>query len=279
MATISAPDATGEHSPITPVEYYEDEPDEEWKAGQKEIIGNGFHEMIQEAKDRLERRIQSIQGDIAEEEQQRERGLFVDEYHDETAAIRALAKEEFEHALARERLRRRLRRDVPIRGPIHHSPMQSLRLDLEQEQAATLKAAALEGDALSDAFQSLLEPLSDDEHPSLPTPVSDAGPELSKEKEAEAEAEADAGPEEPEHIGPGALMIKITRLPTEPPPNGNKGWVKASDAARKHELAVRQRANSRTEVGRIAAAPAEPAKKWVSASDAARKSTQRRIAG
>ncbi|KAJ7179509.1 hypothetical protein C8R46DRAFT_1073945 [Mycena filopes] len=273
MATISAPDATGEYSPVSPVDDYdEDEPDEEWKAERKEIIHIGFQDMIQEAKDRLERKLLSIQRlDVAEREQ--ERAFLMDEFHAETAAIRALAKDEFEHALARERLQRRLRRDVPIRAP-HHSPMQSLRLDLEQEQAATLKAANHDGDgdALSEAFQHLLDPLSDDEHPSLPTPVSDAAPELSKEKEKEAEEET------AEHIGPGALMIKITRLPSERPPNSGS-WVKASDAARKHELAVRQRANSKSE-GRTAGTPAEPAKKWVSASDAAkRSSTQRRIAG
>ncbi|KAJ6538944.1 hypothetical protein B0H19DRAFT_1176293 [Mycena capillaripes] len=277
MASIS-PEA-GEHSPLTPLsEYYDDiEPDEEWKLNRMQIIEDSFKGMIQEAKDRLERKIQSIQGLGDLDEEERERALFVEEFQAEAAAMKALAKDEFEHALARERMQRRLRRDLPIRATINHqSPTinhQSLRLNLEQEQAATLKAATLEGGSLENgadveaAFQNLLNPSSSaDDHPSL-TPDSEEAPELKEVNLGKAGIGPDAG----------ALTIKITRLPAEPAINGNVGWVKASDAARQYELAVRQRANSKTEVAQIAPAPAPPAKKWVSASDAARRTTHRRI--
>ncbi|KAJ6510232.1 hypothetical protein C8R47DRAFT_1097165 [Mycena vitilis] len=274
MATIS-PDA-GEHSPVTPSEDFE--PDEEWKENQRQTIEHGFTDMIQEAKDRLERKIQSIQGMEDWEEEERLRALLFDEFQAEKAAIKTLAKEEFLHALARERLMRRLRTDLPIRATTHH---QSLRLELEQEQAATLKAATLEGGALQNdanhhveaAFQDLLHtdphidpgPSSLDDDPL--TPESEEDPEFHKGE--------DAGKADMDIIDPhaGALTIKITRLPAEPAVNGNV-WVKASDAARAYE---RERANSRTEAARPPPAPAQPVKKWVSASDAARRTSQRRI--
>ncbi|KAJ7667616.1 hypothetical protein DFH06DRAFT_1183057 [Mycena polygramma] len=273
MATIS-PDA-GEHSPVTPSEDFE--PDEEWKENQRQLIEHGFTDMIQEAKDRLERKIQSIQGMEDGDEEERQRALLFDEFQAEKAAIKTLAKEEFLHALARERLMRRLRTDLPIRATTHH---QSLRLELEQEQAATLKAATLEGGALQNdanhdveaAFQDLLHidpgPSSLDDDPL--TPDSEEDPEFHKGEDA---GKADMGMGMGIDPHAGALTIKITRLPAEPPANGNVGWVKASDAARAYE---RQRANSRTEAARPPPAPVQPVKKWVSASDAARR-TQRRI--
>ncbi|KAJ7499325.1 hypothetical protein FB451DRAFT_34284 [Mycena latifolia] len=283
MATISTPDA-GEQSPVVvpqPLEYYyDDEPDEEWKKNRKQIIEDGFKAMIQEAKDRLERKIQSIRGmGESEEETERARLSLVEEFQSEAAAIKALAKEEFEHALARERLQRRLRRDLPpMPSPISHH--QSLRLDLEQEQAATLKAATLKGGVLQNdaanveaAFRNLIDPSSSpsDDRANW-TPDSEAASELNEQA-----ADAEKGDEIGMELDAGALTIKITRLPTEPAVNGNVGWVKASDAARRHDLAVRQRANSKTEVARIASAPPQPEKKWVSASDAARRGTHRRI--
>ncbi|KAJ7477136.1 hypothetical protein B0H11DRAFT_2029859 [Mycena galericulata] len=270
-ATTSSP-GTREHSPVIPLLSfnYDDEPDEEWKELRKQIIEDGFKPMIQEAKDRLERKIQSIRGmgDLEETE----RARLVEEFHSEAAAMKALAKEEFEHALARERLQRRLRRDIPIPATINH---QSLRLDLEHEQAATLKAASLSGGVDAEAaFRSLIDPASSpsptsDNPSSIMTPSSEAPSELN---------EADAG--KPDDVvairpGAGALSIKITRLPVEPAVNGNV-WVKASDAARKYELA-RRRANSKAEAPQIAAPPAPPPKKWVSASDAAKQASHRRI--
>ncbi|KAJ7122836.1 hypothetical protein C8R44DRAFT_784663 [Mycena epipterygia] len=283
MATISTPDVGEHHSPISPPAEYEEEPDEEWKEHRRQIIEDGFKSMIQEAKDRLERNIQSIRGLGDQEEPERER--LVAEFRSEAAAIKSLAKDEFEVALQRERLMRRLRRDIPIPvTPTITISHQSLRLDLEQEQAATLKAATLKGGALQNdatnveaAFRSLIDPSSSNDPPPDDRPWT---PNF--ETDAELNGEADEGQAEidqPDIIRPdaGALTIKITRLPTEPPVNGNV-WVKASDAARRHDLAVRQRANSKTEVARIAAAPPEPVKKWVSASDAARRtSTHRRI--
>ncbi|KAJ7265834.1 hypothetical protein B0H12DRAFT_1099722 [Mycena haematopus] len=268
MSSISSLDAD-EHSPTTPsAEYYEEEPDEEWKENQKQIIQDSFKDMIQEAKGRLERKLQSLLGmeDLEEEERERERAFLLDEYQYETQAIKMLAKDAFDNALARERLRRRLKRDdLPLRPPINHpSPPinhQSLRLDLEQEQAATLKAATNDANVEA-AFQSLIHP-SSDERP------------MDSETDADLKEKGDVGVD---HIssGAGALTIKITRLPAEPPANGNVGWVKASDAARKHDLAVRQRTTSKTEAAQITGPPPPPPKKWVSASDAARR-TMRRI--
>jgi hypothetical protein len=122
---------------------------------------------------------------------------------------------------------------------------------LEQEQAATLKATNANVEA---AFQNLIKPTDSD------APTAESKEKLDKGKNFNPDA--------------GALAIKITRLPAEPAVNGNVGWVKASDAARKHDLAVRQ---SKTEAAQIAAPPPPPQKKWVSASDAARRTTQRRI--
>ncbi|KAJ7162608.1 hypothetical protein C8R43DRAFT_947112 [Mycena crocata] len=276
---ISSTD-TGEQSPTTPLlphlEYYDDEPDEEWKSNRKQIIADGFAGMIQEAKDRLEIKIQSIRG-MGDGEEGSERARLVDEFHNESAAIKALAKEEFEHALARERLQRRLRRDLPIPATINHH--HSLRLDLEQEQAATLKAATLNGDVnasnVEAAFRSLIDPWpSSDDRPSLsPTLEFHEDPYAEKDLGKPHMGRSDTLAVDPDA---GALTIKLTRLPTEPPVNGTVGWVKASDAARKHELAVRQRANSKSEVGRIAAPPPQPTKKWVSASDAARRASHGR---
>ncbi|KAJ7087232.1 hypothetical protein B0H15DRAFT_843157 [Mycena belliarum] len=290
MASISALDAGGVSPGMSPqpLEYYDDEPDEEWKKHRKEIIEDGFKPMIQEAKDRLERKIQSLRArGETEEDEERERVALVDEFRGEAAAMKALAKEEFEHALARERLQRRLRRDLPP-AP---APMsrQSLRLDLEQEQAATLRAAmlhggSLEGDAINveATFRNLIDPSSSptDDRTEDRTewgPNSDTPSELELD-EGEAPGEGTSDGDAIIDPGAGALTIKITRLPAEPPFNGNVGWVKASDAARRHELAVRQRANSRTEVARVPSGPPpEPPKKWVSASDAARRATHRRI--
>jgi hypothetical protein len=259
-----------------PAEYYDDtEPNEEWKLNRIQIIEDSFKDMIHEAKDQLERKIQSIQG-MADVDEERERAFLVEEFQAETAAMKALAKEEFEHALARERMQRRLRRDLPIRATMNHqSPTinhQSLRLNLEQEQAATLKASTLAGDAnVEAAFQNLLNPTSSpsDDHPSL-TPDSEAILDLAKEVDVEKADIIGVGPDA------RALTIKMTRLPAEPAANGDVGWVKASDAARKHDLAVRQRANSKTEVAQITGPPPPPPKKWVSASDAARRGTHGR---
>ncbi|KAJ7672879.1 hypothetical protein B0H17DRAFT_1083704 [Mycena rosella] len=290
MATISAPD-TGEHSSPAmlsqPMDYYDDEPDDEWKKNRKQIIEDGFKPMIQEAKDRLERKMQSLRalvdtGGLGEAEEEAERAFILEEFQSEGTAIRALAKEEFQHALARERLQRRLRRDLPPPIPAPTSPRshQSLRLDLEQEQAATLKAATSKGGVLQNdamnveaAFRNLIDPSSSpsDEHSNW-TPISETAPELHEEQQEAGDPGKTGG------MGTeaGALTIKITRLPAEPAVNGNV-WVKASDAARQHDLAVRQRANSRTEGARTVSAPPPPAVKWVSASDAARRGTQRRI--
>jgi len=272
MSTISSLDAA-EHSPISPsAEYYDDEPDEEWKLNRMQIIEDSFKDMIQEAKDRLERKLQSLrQEDLEEEEREREREFLVEEYQSETAAMKVLAKDEFEHALARERLLRRLRRDLPARPTMNHQSPTINHIALEQQQAATLKAATNDANVEA-AFQSLIHPSSND-HPSLP-PDSDATLEMKEEVDAWKE-EVDAW-KEVGHISPGAgaLTIKITRLPPEPPTNGTKEWVKASDAARKHDLAVRQ---AKTEAARITGPPPPPPIKWVSASDAARRTTQRRI--
>ncbi|KAJ6567273.1 hypothetical protein DFH09DRAFT_1156536 [Mycena vulgaris] len=269
MATISTLD-TSEHSPVMTPQPMEDEPDEEWKENRRQIIEDGFKPMIQEAKDRLERKLQSIPRGMGDAEEEAERERLVEEFRSEAAAMKALAKEELEHALARERLQRRLRRDLPpINSTMNH---QSLRLDLEQEQAATLKAATLKGGMLQNdatnveaAFRNLIDPSSSpsDERSNW-TPTSETPSDLNGEAdEGKDDMQADAG---------ALTTIKLTRLPNEP-----AVWVKASDAARRHDLAVRQRANSRTEVGRIAAPPPEPVKKWVSASDAARRGTHRRI--
>ncbi|KAJ6516291.1 hypothetical protein C8R45DRAFT_959618 [Mycena sanguinolenta] len=272
MSSMSSLDGE-ERSPITPTaDYYDEEPDEEWKENRRKIIHNGFQDMIHDAKERLERILQSLLGmeDLEEEERERERLFFVEEFQSETQAIKVLAKEEFEHALARERLRRRLKRDdLPIRPIAHSSPLlnhQSLRLDLEQEQAATLKAATSE--EVEAAFQSLIHPSSDDRPP--------LSPDLETDMDLKEHAQDKGGVA---HISPGAgaLTIKITPLPAEPPVDGNVGWVKASDAARKHALAMRQRANSAAEAGQITAPPPPPPKKWISASDAARRTSHRRI--
>lgn len=288
MSTMAALDVGGErephsphsphpHSPLTPSgeEYYDDEPDEEWKTARREMIADSFQEMIQEAKARLERKLQSLRGaeGMDDAEREAEKDFLVEEFQGETAVIKALAKDEFQHALTRERLMRRLRRDSPPRTPTtagagmgtgtagktNHEQQQpnptinnqSLRLDLEQEQAATLKATNANVEA---AFQNLIKPTDSD------APTAESKEKLDKGKNFNPDA--------------GALAIKITRLPAEPAVNGNVGWVKASDAARKHDLAVRQ---SKTEAAQIAAPPPPPQKKWVSASDAARRTTQRRI--
>ncbi|KAF7354959.1 hypothetical protein MSAN_01411000 [Mycena sanguinolenta] len=273
MSSMSSLDGD-DRSPITPTaEYYDEEPDEEWKENRRQIIHNGFQDMIHDAKQRLERNLQSLRGmeDLDEEERERDRLFFVDEFQTESQAIKALAKEEFEHALARERLRRRLKRDdLPIRPIAHSSPLinhQSLRLDLEQEQAATLKAATSE--EVEAAFQSLIHPSSDDHPPPSPDLETDA--DLKGKEHAQYMEVAHISP------GAGALTIKITPLPAEPPLSGDVGWVKASDAARKHAQAMRQRASSAAEAAQITGPPPPPPKKWVSASDAARRTSYRRI--
>lgn len=69
----------------------------------------------------------------------------------------------------------------------------------------------------------------------------------------------------------GAHSIEIRRLRTV-----SGVWVKASDAARRHDVAVRQRVNSKPEAARGPVAPPQPVKKWVSASEAARRASNGR---
>ncbi|KAF8211545.1 hypothetical protein K438DRAFT_2011072 [Mycena galopus ATCC 62051] len=293
MAPLDLPDVDeGEEPPITPPAedyYYDEEPDEEWKENRRQIIEDSFQELIQEAKAGLERKLQSLRvmDDLDEEDRENERQFLLEEFQNEQKAMKALAKDEFEHALARERLLRRLRRDSPILRPtMNHTPSlsptlnhQSLRLDLEQEQAATLKAATHDNASVEAAFQSLIHPTPDHDRTSFASPDADddRDPIAELKENLKAQAQGKGGDPEVEHISPsmGALTIKITRLPAEPPANTNVGWVKASDAAKKHDAAVRQRANSRTE--QIAGPPQPPPVKWVSASEAARRTTHRRI--
>ncbi|KAJ7638456.1 hypothetical protein FB45DRAFT_402826 [Roridomyces roridus] len=282
MATASA-----HNSPVIPqvsINYeYDDEPDEDWKANRKQMIEDSFKPMIQEAKDRLERKIQSLQSirgmDFVPDEDF-ERTRLVDEFNSEKVAMKVLAKEEFEHALARERLQRRLRRDIP--PPIIHH--QSLRLDLEQEQAATLKEASLNGGVdVEAAFQSLIDPSSSS---SPPPPSDDFGdlldmpPETYEEDGDYEDLGKPASPTEDDvatiHPWAGALTIKITRLPT-PPVNGGNVWVKASDAAREYESARRRASLKAAERPQITGPPPEPPKRWISASDMAKQTSQRRI--
>ncbi|KAK7061369.1 hypothetical protein R3P38DRAFT_2829114 [Favolaschia claudopus] len=276
MSAMTALDV-GEHSPISPTsDYSTDEPDEEWQSERKQLIHDSFQDMIQGAKDRLERKLQNLNmEDMDEQDRIHERELLIEDYQTESVAIKRLAKEEFEHALQRERLVRKLRRDTPGRPP-RHSPTIS-RLDLEHDQAAALKAATNDANVEA-AFQSLIHPSSHDRPLTPDDEEDDDVDEIAELKEElKAAAAANAGMPEVEHISPsaGALTIKITRLPHEPPLHGSV-WVKASDAAKKHELARRQKANPKPEPP-PPGPPAPPPKKWVSASDAARRTSYRRI--
>ncbi|KAJ7762826.1 hypothetical protein DFH07DRAFT_405595 [Mycena maculata] len=304
---------------------YEDEPDEAWKEHRKQLIEDGFKPMIQEAKDRLERRLRALQQasgtgtpDFADfvdvdaearaEVEEAERARLVEEFHAEAAAMKALAKEEFEHAVARERLQRRLRRDIPPSSPMLHSPRmdhalnlsprmeqmspsprmeqmnlglsptmnQSLRLDLEHEQEETLKAAG--GLDAMNEFRNLIDPSSSPVRNliDLSSPVAppDPPPEPEPHQDAPATDNHNHNGDNHNSIGAGALTIEITRVPTDP--NGGV-WVKASDAARQYELARRRALMPKPPEPQV---PAEPPKKWVSASEAAkRNSSHRRIQG
>ncbi|KAJ7067924.1 hypothetical protein C8F01DRAFT_1116225 [Mycena amicta] len=246
-------------SPTDELEYYDEEPDEEWKTTRKEMIAETFQPTITEAKDRLERVMQSIRGlETDKEEQDRMQAHYVAVFQDCMTALKALAKEEFECALKREMLHRRIRRNLPV--PMMPMDMDDLldeegelinHLDIEQEQAATLRAAtqtpALE--KVEEAFQSLID--------------FSSAPEPEQEPEPEPEPEQDAP-------GPQALTIKITRLPAAE----GVVWSSASSAAKQYQERIKQqRAASKPE----ASQPAEPPKRWVSASDAAQR--YRRITG
>ncbi|KAJ7227987.1 hypothetical protein B0H12DRAFT_1148261 [Mycena haematopus] len=142
------------------------------------------------------------------------------------------------------------------RPPINH---QNLRRDLE-EYTATLKAATNDVNVEA-AFQSLIHPTSDSHRP------------MDSKMGGDLKGKRDVGKTD-NHIGSGAGALTIK--PTRQSPVNEK-WVKASDAARKHDLAVRRRANPKTEASQIIGPPAPPPKQWVSASDAARRTSHHRV--
>ncbi|KAJ6627425.1 hypothetical protein B0H10DRAFT_1994458 [Mycena sp. CBHHK59/15] len=216
------------HTPAVPPPADQDEPDEEWKTHQRQLI---------------ERR--GLQGVNASEAGALDkRASMTEAFKDEIAAIKRMARRSC-------CIRRRLTRELGMSEP-------------EDSNHASRTGT-------QEQFASESPPAAADSPLSAPDPEPE--PHAKETGVVKDDAAADGRAEE----GPGALTIKMTRLPTEPPVNGSVGWVKASDAARKYELAIRQRANSKTEVTQAAPPPPPPPpKKWVSASDAARRTAQRK---
>ncbi|KAJ6590710.1 hypothetical protein DFH09DRAFT_209902 [Mycena vulgaris] len=106
----------------------EDEPDDDWKASKRNEIEGGFQWMIQDAKDRLENKLQALTVKKESREWIAHKEVFVKEFHEETGSIRALAQEEFTHELAAERVTRRLTRG----GQINPAKQESL---VQQQEA------------------------------------------------------------------------------------------------------------------------------------------------
>ncbi|KAJ6493002.1 hypothetical protein C8R45DRAFT_181546 [Mycena sanguinolenta] len=109
-STVPRSASTSAHSPYTtspsplsfPVSNVE--PDEAWKEKKRREITDGMQPMIQDAKDRLEAKIQALDKRSPEFAAQKE-ALF-NEFQDESSSIKALAMEEFMHSVANERLMR-----------------------------------------------------------------------------------------------------------------------------------------------------------------------------
>ncbi|KAJ7243173.1 hypothetical protein B0H12DRAFT_837236 [Mycena haematopus] len=80
------------------------EPDEAWKENRRQEIKISFQPMIQEAKDRLEGKLQASTLDRDSPEYAAQKEVFFNEYEEEENSIRRLAKEEFANSLANERV-------------------------------------------------------------------------------------------------------------------------------------------------------------------------------
>ncbi|KAJ7283383.1 hypothetical protein C8J57DRAFT_1498448 [Mycena rebaudengoi] len=234
----------------------EDEPDDRWKEQAKQTIEARFTGMIKEAKKALETNLQRVTaGGAAGEE---EKARLKQQFFEATNAIKRMAKEELNNAVGRERSVRRLARGGHV---------DSHRADLA---APEQPSRTFEQDI---SYNDLLSSLSDDGQPEPAEPESPEDPlstdipegTASTEDGEEEEAKSNEGEEK------GALAIQITRLPIHPPVDGTAGWVTASDAARRYELAIRKK----NEIGLIAPPPPPPVKRWVSASDVARQSKER----
>ncbi|KAF7313477.1 hypothetical protein HMN09_00503600 [Mycena chlorophos] len=263
------------------LEYFSDEPDEEWKATRKEMIAETLQPLIAETKDRLERVLQNVRGmglEMDKEEMERMNAHYVGVFHECIAGVKALAKEELQVALKREMLQRRIRRNLPVpmmavqidlmdddlmspsteREPTlveqdeeedEHEHDLINHVDIEQEQAATLRAATHSPglEKVEETFQSLIDI-------DFVPPDNSAAPPPEPEPEPEPDAQA--------------LTITLTRLPPEIP-EGERVWTSASSAAKQHQERIKQQRDAlRAEA---LGPPAPPPKRWVSASDVAQR--------
>ncbi|KAJ6571639.1 hypothetical protein B0H19DRAFT_936475, partial [Mycena capillaripes] len=100
------------------------EPDEAWKENKKQEIANGFQTMIQDAKDRLESKLQALPYPRDSPEWKAQREIFFAEYHAEQELIKALARDEFTHSLGQERLVRRMATGGSVNATVEKSVLE-----------------------------------------------------------------------------------------------------------------------------------------------------------
>ncbi|KAJ7509436.1 hypothetical protein B0H11DRAFT_2216356 [Mycena galericulata] len=177
----------------------EDEPDEEWKEKKRNEIENGFKDMIQEAKDRLEQNLQKVTPKDSREYDER-KAFYVKEFQQETANLKSLAKEEFTHALGQERVMRRLTRGGQINGTV--------KVSVVEEQEAILAQIKRDNTRRRDSTLG----------PSPPPNISSAGP--SSDRPAPTSQEFSQRQPEPLRV-PRREATQPAPGPTSPPPSSD----------------------------------------------------------
>ncbi|KAF7331727.1 hypothetical protein MKEN_00052500 [Mycena kentingensis (nom. inval.)] len=239
----------------------EDEPSDEWKTQRKQMIEEDMQPIIHEAKNRLEDVLQGLQG---QEGLEGMRAQYMETFRVCSQALRALAKEELECAVKRERLLLAIRRNLPVPMLAMHDELDDDEgfgegdgelidhLDIEREQAAALSQTP----ALEEKFQSLID--------------------LEPEEEEEEEEEDF---KKPMQDASAMTVVTLTRLEPVPDtrPDGEKVWKSASSAAKEYQERIKQQRAALKAAAAPQIPPPEPPKRWVSASDAAQR--YRRITG
>ncbi|KAJ7637255.1 hypothetical protein DFH06DRAFT_1002649, partial [Mycena polygramma] len=109
MATSTASRSASTSTHLHPTSVGEDlEPDEAWKENKRQEIESLFADMIKEAKDRLESRVQALTVQMYSPEWMAQKDALVNEFNSEKEGIKNLAREEFAHSVAHERVVKRM---------------------------------------------------------------------------------------------------------------------------------------------------------------------------